>query len=290
LLRVPSATDVDAYWTRHTVRADEFKKPKDSEAYLEWRFEQYPLFREFSGLWGEHDGETIVDVGCGPGNDLTGFALNTGADRIIGLDVSPTALELARRRLDLHGIDNVELIQTSNADPTIPLDDASADYLQCLGVLMCTTSPQDMLAEFRRVLKPGGRAAIMVYSRPSVWYHLYTAYEKLIVEDAFPGLTIDEAFQRNTDGPECPISEAWEPANVQAMCEAAGFSTFFTGGYVAKHELVVLHRSWNRAIVDERLSEESREFLRELRMDHQGLPMRGPWHAGIGAVFHLRPA
>ena len=90
-----------------------------------------------------------------------------------------------------------------------------------------------MLAEFRRVLKPGGRATIMVYNRPSIWYHLYTAYEKMVVEDAFPGLTVDEAFTRNTDGPECPISEAWEPDDVIAMCADSGFQTFFTGGYMA---------------------------------------------------------
>lgn len=285
---MPTAAEVDAYWTRHTVRADEFKKPKDSEANLEWRFDQYPLFREFAGLWGEHDDETIVDVGCGPGNDLTGFGLYTGARRIIGIDVSTTALDLARRRLDLHGIENVELIRGSNADPAIPLEDASVDYLQCLGVLMCTVDPRTMLAEFRRVLKPTGRATIMVYNRPSVWYHLYTAYEKMIVEDAFPGLTVDEAFTRNTDGPECPISDAWEPDDVIAMCEEAGFRTFFTGGYLAAWEVTVLERSWNRAIVDERLSDEHRDFLRDLRLDHQGLPMHGRWHAGVGAVFHLR--
>jgi hypothetical protein len=146
-----------------------------------------------------------------------------------------------------------------------------------------------MLAEFRRVLKPGGRATIMVYNRPSLWYHLYTAYERVILDDAFPGLTLDEAFQRNTDGPECPVSLAWEPELVQAMCEDAGFTAMFTGGYLSQHELDTLRRLWSRAIVDERLGVEHRDFLRELRLDHAGLPMRGQYHAGVGAIFHLRP-
>ena len=55
-------------------------------------------------MWGEHDGEVILDYGCGPGNDLVGYALYTGARRIVGVDVSPRALELARDRLALHGI------------------------------------------------------------------------------------------------------------------------------------------------------------------------------------------
>ena len=71
-------TSVDSYWGSHTVAPDELPPPEQwsrgrSARQLEWRFEQYPLFREFSGLWGEHDGEVLVDYGCGPGNDLTGF-------------------------------------------------------------------------------------------------------------------------------------------------------------------------------------------------------------------------
>ena len=97
-------TAVDRYWTEHTVAAKRFARRRDSEAFLERRFEQYPLFREFTGLWGDHDGEVMLDYGCGPGNDLTGYALYTGAKRIIGFDVSPRALELARDRLALHRI------------------------------------------------------------------------------------------------------------------------------------------------------------------------------------------
>jgi SAM-dependent methyltransferase len=282
-------TAVDQYWAGHTVRAERFRTKRASERNLEWRFEQYPLFREFSGLWGEHDGEAILDYGCGPGNDLVGFALYTGARRIVGFDVSPRALELARDRLALHGIDSerLELLQGSDASVAIPLDDASVDFVQSQGVLHHTSDPEAILRELHRVLRPGGRGLIMVYNRASLWFHLYTAYEKMIVEDAFPGLSIDEAFQRNTDGPECPISEAWEPADVIARCEQAGFATFFTGGYLSTWELKVLERSWARAIVDERLSDESREFLRELRMDPHGYPMRGRWHAGIGGIYHL---
>ena len=90
-------TAVDRYWSGHTVAAKRFATTRASEAFLEWRFDQYPLFREFAGLWGDHDDEVLLDYGCGPGNDLTGFALYTGARRIIGFDVSPRALELAPR-------------------------------------------------------------------------------------------------------------------------------------------------------------------------------------------------
>jgi SAM-dependent methyltransferase len=283
-------TEVDRYWTEHTVAAKKFARTRDSEAFLEWRFEQYPLFREFTGLWGEHDGEVILDYGCGPGNDLTGYALHTGATKIIGFDVSPRALELARDRLALHRIppERVELIEGSDAMVGIPLTDASVDFVQSQGVLHHTSDPEAILAELHRVLRPGGQGLIMVYNRSSLWFHLYTAYEKMIVEDAFPGVDVHEAFRRNTDGPECPISRSFPPAEWLALCEAAGFEAEYVGGYLSKHELTVLDRSWARAIADPRLGAEHRDFLRSLTYDFAGRPLHDGRHAGIGGTYRLR--
>ena len=283
-------TDVDRYWTEHTVAAKKFVRTRDSEAFLEWRFDQYPLFREFTGLWGEHDGEVILDYGCGPGNDLTGFALYTNATKIIGFDVSPRALELARDRLALHRVppERVELIEGSDSTVGIPLADESVDFLQSQGVLHHTSDPEAILSELYRVLRPGGRGLIMVYNRASLWFHLYTAYEKMIVEDAFTGLDVHEAFRRNTDGPECPISRSFPPAEWVALCEAAGFAAEFVGGYPSKNELRALEQSWARAITDPRLDAEHRDFLRALTFDFAGRPMYQGAHAGIGGTYHLR--
>ena len=282
-------TAVDQYWTGHTVRAERFRSKRASERNLEWRFDQYPLFREFSGLWGEHDGEVILDYGCGPGNDLTGFALYTGARRIIGFDVSPQALDLARGRLALHGIDSsrVELIQGSDGTTEIPLEDDSVDFLQSQGVLHHTSDPEAILRELHRVLRAGGHGSIMVYNRESVWFHLYTAYEKMVVENAFPGLDVHEAFRRNTDGPECPISRSYPPAEFADLCEGAGFDVEFVGGYVSKNELRALEQSWAKAIADARLDGEHRDFLRALTFDLAGRPMFRGFHAGIGGTYRL---
>ena len=94
-------TSVDRYWSSHTVNSTPFRSASASEKYLEWRFAEYPLFREFMGLWGDHTGHVVLDYGCGPGNDVTGFLLYSGADRVVGVDVSKKALELARARIEL---------------------------------------------------------------------------------------------------------------------------------------------------------------------------------------------
>jgi ubiquinone/menaquinone biosynthesis C-methylase UbiE len=284
-------TVVDEYWTGHTVNSKAFPTPSASSEYLEWRFAEYPLFREFSGLWGDHAGETVLDYGCGPGDDLTGLALHSGAARLVGLDVSATALRLAAARLGLHAVDpeRVVLRQVRDGVPEIPLEDGSVDYVNCNGVLQHTSSPERVLVELRRVLRPGGRAFVMVYNSDSVWLHLYVAYAKMLHDPAYMDLALSEAFRRLTDGPDCPISRHYTEAGMRELCEAAGFDARYVGGYLSRHELDQIDAHWATAIADERLDPLHRGFLRGLRFDRAGFPMAGGFHAGIGGVYHLRP-
>jgi SAM-dependent methyltransferase len=283
-------TKVDRYWSRHTVRAPGFGSRRSSERYLEWRFAEYPLFREFTGLWGDHSDEVVLDYGCGPGNDLTGLALYTKARRLIGIDVSQQALSLAGQRLALHGVtrDRVQLIHIADSDPALPLDAASVDYAQSLGVIHHTSDPGAVLREIHRVLKPGGRACVMVYNRESVWFHLYTAYERMICDRAFAGLDVEKAFARNTDGEACPIARCYRAEEFIELCLAGGFEAEFVGGYLSRQELRSLEASWAMALADNRLGGEHRQFLRALSFDASGLPMLGGYHAGIGGVYRLQ--
>jgi SAM-dependent methyltransferase len=240
-------------------------------------------------LYGDHAQDTVLDYGCGLGNDLVGFLVLGNAWHAVGIDVSRKALELARRRLALHRIDGerVTLIQVGDGSESVPLDDASVDLVYCEGVLHHTSSPSALLSEFHRVLKPGARAAIMVYNRASLYYHLFTAYQKQILDGAFRGLPVDEAFRKNTDGEECPISRAYEPDAFERDCEVAGFEVRFVGGYFAQLELELFTSLGEQAVTDPRLGDEHRAFLRELTVDADGYPRYRGFYAGIGGVYHL---
>ena len=281
---------VDTYWSHHTVNSSPFKTAEESEGYLEWRFAQYPLFREFMSLWGIHDGEVVLDYGCGPGDDVTGFLLYTGAKRVIGMDVSPKALGLTRGRLALHRLDptRFELIQTSDSRVELPFENESFDYINCGGVLHHTSQPDAILREFHRVLKRGRPARIMVYNRDSLWFHLYTAYGRMLLEKAFGGLSVEEAFARNTDGERCPIARAYEPERFLTLLRDAGFSAEFVGGYLSLHELQCWTAYGARAAGDRRLGEEHRQFLKSLEFDANGYPVHAGKHAGIGGVYVAR--
>lgn len=285
-------TATERYWSRHTVNSVPFADTEASARYLEWRFDEYPLFRELTGLWGHHDGEHILDYGCGPGNDVVGFLLYARPRLVTGLDVSAKALELARARVALHAIapERVSLVEIHESDPQLPLDGASVDHVNSGGVIHHVTDPGHVLRELRRVLRPQGTCTVMVYNRDSIYFHLYTAYMRTIVDGTFRGLPIEEAFRRNTDGPECPISRAYRPADFLSLCRTAGLDGEFAGGYFLRLELDWLRDHQAAALAEPGLADEHKAFLGELGSAENGYPTYRGKYAGIGGVYHLRPA
>lgn len=285
------ATEVESYWTGYTVNSVPFHSARRSLDYLDWRFRQYPMFRELMRLYEPHDGEVILDFGCGPGNDLVGHFVYTNARKIIGVDISFTALRLASHRLGLHrelDLSRIELIHASDQEARIPLDDASIDHVYCEGVLMHASDPAAILGELARVLRPGGTASIMVYNADSVRKHLNVAYEKRVLQGMYRELSLDDAFQKCTDGEDCPLARNYRPADFEALCRAAGFGKVeFAGGYLSGTELDCLDRCGAAARDDARLEDESRAFLRELTQDHRGYPMYRGKYAGTGGVYLL---
>ena|SRR5436190_19636755 len=283
------ASPVDKYWGEHTVNSKPFASADESERYLQWRASVYPKFRELMHLYGNHDNEVILDYGCGPGNDVVGFALYTKARKIIGIDVSKKALSLTSNRLALHEIDSnrIKLIHSSDVLGKVPLADQSVDYINCGGVLHHTTNPQSLLREFYRVLKPNSSACIMIYNRDSLWLHLYTAYEKMIIENEFAGLDVYEAFGRNTDGVNCPIARCYASDEFIEMCEVAGFRCEYAGAYLSDTELNSYKTSAEAALADERLADEHKQFISALTFDAEGLPSFNGKYAGIGGVYYL---
>ncbi len=282
-------TAVDTYWEEFTVYSLPFNSSSESLEYLEWRFQQYPLFREFMQLYGQHDGEAILDYGCGPGNDLVGFLVYSKAKKIIGIDISEKALSIAAKRLALHNPapERVELIKTVDSNTKIPLEDKSIDYIYCEGVLHHTSDPEAILHEFYRVMKQGAYSCVMVYNRNSLWLHLHTAYIKLILEKDFQNLSLEEAFAKTTDSESCPIARCYAPEEFLTICHKAGFETEYIGGYLSLHELKILKELGRQALRDERLAVEHREFLRVLTYDQDGYPLYKGKHAGIGGVYRL---
>lgn len=283
-------TAVDDYWGEWTVRSQPFTTPEESVEFLRWRAGVYPLFAQYMDIPGDHTGEVVLDYGCGPGHDTVSFLVSSNAQKVIGLDISEKALGLAAQRIRLHGVDprRFDLVRASDATARIPLEDSSIDYVHCLGVIHHTTHPGQVLRELARVLKPGGSGSIMVYNRQSIFFHLWIAYQRQLINGDFPGLDVEHAFSRATDGEDCPIARAYRPEDFIELCLAAGLEAEFVGGYFAVMELDLMRSTGATAIADERLGLEHRNFLRALALDERGFYLYGGSTAGHGGVYAIR--
>jgi SAM-dependent methyltransferase len=274
------------YWTGYNVTDHlRFTSAEESRAHRAWRNGIYFDLATLLPTAG-FDGKTVLDYGCGPGNDLVGFGLESKPARLIGVDVSASSLEESRARLALHGFE-ADLFRIEE-DAPIPLPDASVDHVHSNGVVHHTTDPIRVLREFRRVLKPGGSVGVMVYNYESVYLHLGVAYLKQIVDGYLSELDVREALRPLTDGPGCPISRVATPAEFLADAARAGLRGELVGASVSMVEMEMLPRRF-AAIRERRLADEHREFLAALTFDARGVPYYRGVGAGLNACFRLTP-
>jgi ubiquinone/menaquinone biosynthesis C-methylase UbiE len=98
--------------------------------------------------------ETLLDVGCGPGNITADLARHARAGRVTGIDRSPDVIEAARRD---HAADNLTFEVGDVYD--LAFDDETFDLVYVHQVLQHLSDPVRALAEMRRVVKRGGVVA-----------------------------------------------------------------------------------------------------------------------------------
>ena len=105
-------------------------------------------------------GETVLDVGCGAGIDTILAARAVGpTGRAIGLDLLEEMCERARGHARDAGVAEwTEFVRGEMED--IPLPDASVDVVISNGVINLSPRKSRVLAEIRRVLRPGGRISV----------------------------------------------------------------------------------------------------------------------------------
>jgi SAM-dependent methyltransferase len=113
----------------------------------------YPLEYAYA-LLGDIRGRTVVDFGCGSGENSLLLA-RRGA-YVVGVDISESLIELARRRLDVNGLAGRAQFVVGSAHD-LPLREGAADVV--LGIAILHHLDLDAASrEVHRILKPGGRA------------------------------------------------------------------------------------------------------------------------------------
>ena len=121
--------------------------------------------REVLDLLALRPGETVVDIGAGPGFLAAEMAAAVGdSGRVYAVDPSESMRTLARGRV---GVIDVR----DGAADALPLPDASVDAAVTTQVLEYVADLPGALAEMRRVLRPGGRVLILDTDWDSIVWH-----------------------------------------------------------------------------------------------------------------------
>jgi SAM-dependent methyltransferase len=112
-------------------------------------------------------GAVVVDLGCGSGTLLHLLHERAPQTRLIGLDIEPLALELARKNLPSGEFHRLDL----GKDTLIDLL-GIADVVLCSEVLEHVDHPEHTVELARTLLRPGGRFVITVPSGPKTPFDL----------------------------------------------------------------------------------------------------------------------
>ena len=172
-------------------------------------------------------GDKVLDACCGTG-DLAVAALRAGAT-VIGLDFSERMLERARRKSS-----DVEWVRGDAQQ--LPFEDASFDAATVGFGVRNLDDLERGLGELRRVLRPGGRVAILEITKPSgllaPFYRLWFDGLVPLLGKILPGgsaYTYLPASVRRFPGPD----------ELAGLLRGAGFEDVrwrtFAGGIVALH-------------------------------------------------------
>jgi demethylmenaquinone methyltransferase / 2-methoxy-6-polyprenyl-1,4-benzoquinol methylase len=135
-------------------------------------------------ILGLSPGEPVLDVCTGTGDLTLALAQSLGkGTEIVGSDFCVEMLQIARKKQAkrLPGYDKVDFIEADTQD--LPFPD---NYFQAVTVafgLRNVAVTEKGLSEMRRVCKPGGKIAVLEFSKPTVFglRHVYNAYFKTIL-------------------------------------------------------------------------------------------------------------
>lgn len=166
--RQQTIENVKEFWNTEAC-GTHFIEPRHDQsefysAYRRFRYEtewHIPLLIPFA----EARGKKVLEIGCGNGADGVMFAKH-GAD-YTGVDLTEAAVEATRKHFDAAGLTGT--FQIENAE-RLSLADERFDLVYSYGVLHHTPNPATAIGEVYRVLKPGGRAIVMLYHKRSINY------------------------------------------------------------------------------------------------------------------------
>ena len=188
----------------------------EAEAY---RYGEYAPWMRETMEFERHSGEQLLEIGGGMGTDLAQFARNGAC--VTDLDLSSGHLELAKESFRLRGLNGRFVLHDAE---TLPFPDNSFDVVYSNGVLHHTPNTTDVVREIRRVLRPGGKAIVMMYAENSLHYWRNLVWAIGLKEDQLRHFSMGEIMSRSVERSEHgarPLVKVYTPDRLRSM-----FSSF----------------------------------------------------------------
>src|SRR5580692_7134942 len=195
---------VKEYWDRRPCNIRHSPKPVGTKEYFdEVEARKYfvephiPEFAQFD-RW---QGKKVLEIGCGIGTDTVNFARH-GAT-VTAVDLSPQSLDLARRRVEVYGLQqNVHFYSGSAEELSSFVPVEPYDLIYSFGVIHHTPHPERVLEQLKKYARPGTIVKVMVYHRRS-WKVLWI----LLGEGKGQFWKLRELVAKNSEAQTgCPIT------------------------------------------------------------------------------------
>ena len=180
----------------------------------------------------------ILDIATGTG-DFAIAALKLNPEEVVGVDISQGMLDVGIEKMKRKGYDNVVRMQLGDSEK-LPFEDGYFDALTVGFGVRNYENLEKGLADMLRVLKPGGKAVILEFSKPKKFpvKQLFGFYSKRVIP--FLGRTISkdrrayeylpESVEAFPEGQEfLDIMSEIGYQNVQRKPVSGGIATIYTG-------------------------------------------------------------
>jgi SAM-dependent methyltransferase len=163
----------------------------NSWEYLPWGKTPFDSLIDFQSL----KNKDVFEIGVGNGSHAQLLARYSRS--FTGIDLTDYATQSTAKRMELFGLK--ARILKMDAEK-LGFNDNSFDFVWSWGVIHHSSNTEQILKEIQRVLRPGGKAVIMVYYRGWWNYYIKGFFQGFITGDLLKTGSLHQSVQLQTDG------------------------------------------------------------------------------------------
>lgn len=171
----------------------------------------YPYLKEEAEFY-DHLNQNVLEIGIGVGTDALEYA--KGNANVTGIDLTQNAIDITSERFKQKGLKGSFMLGDAE---DLQFKDDTFDLVFSFGVLHHTPNTRIALTEIRRVLKPDGKAIIMLYAKGWKHYLVKILYHGILHRE-LSKMTKQEFINKysETDG-DSPLSKVYSKSEVEDL-------------------------------------------------------------------------